>query len=88
LRRPLASGFLGQEKKRHRRWEEWGTKVIEKVVKKFDLERHSSTKEDLAYWLSKTPEDRIEAIEFLRRQHHGSSARLQRSARVIQQTRG
>jgi hypothetical protein len=62
--------------------------VIERVVKKSDLGRHSSIKEDLAYWLSKTPEDRIGAIEFLRRQYHGSSARLQRSARVIQQTRG
>ena len=62
--------------------------MIERVVKKFDLERHSSIKEDLAYWLSKTPEDRIEAIEFLRRQYHGSSERLQRFARVIQQTQG
>ena len=65
-----------------------GIKVIEKVVKKIDLERHSSVKEDLAYWLTKTPENRIAAIEFLRRQYHGSSARLQRSTQVVQQTRG
>jgi hypothetical protein len=62
--------------------------MIEKTVKKLDLKRDSSIKEDLAYWLSKTPRDRIAAIEFLRRQYHGSSARLQRSARVIQQTQG
>lgn len=62
--------------------------MIEKVVKKLDLKKDSSIKEDLAYWLSKTPEERISAIEILRRQHHGSSARLQRVARVIQQTRG
>jgi hypothetical protein len=62
-------------------------KMIERVAKKMDLGRESSIKEDLAYWLNKTPEDRIATIEILRRQYHGSSARLQRSARVIQQTR-
>jgi hypothetical protein len=62
--------------------------MIERVVKKLDLKRDSTIKEDLAYWLSKTPQERVAAIEFLRRQHHGSSARLQRSARVIQQTQG
>lgn len=60
--------------------------MINRTVRKFDLNSHSSSKEDLAYWLSKTTQDRIEAIELLRRQYHGSSARLQRSARVIQQT--
>jgi hypothetical protein len=66
----------------------WGIKVIEKTVKKLDLKRDSSIKEDLAYWLNKTPKERISAIEILRRQHHGSSGRLQRSARVVQQTQG
>jgi hypothetical protein len=32
----------------------------------------NSVKEDLAYWLSKTPEERIEAVELLRKQLHGS----------------
>ncbi len=60
--------------------------MIEKSVKKLDMSRDSSVKEDLAYWLSKTARERIAAIEFLRGQYHGSSARLQRSARVVQQT--
>jgi len=62
--------------------------MIEKTVKKLDIEKDLSIKEDLAYWLSKTPEERIAAIEFLRGQYHGSSARLQRSARVVQQIQG
>jgi hypothetical protein len=62
--------------------------MIQKNVRKFDLKSDSSIRDDLAYWLSKTPEDRIEAIELLRRQFHGSSARLQRFARVVQQTQG
>ena len=49
--------------------------MIKRLVKKLDLERDSAIKEDLAYWLSKTPQERIAAIEFLRRQYHGSSAR-------------
>ena len=60
--------------------------MIEKVVKKYDKKETSSVKEDLAYWLSKTPEERIEAIEILRRQLHGNTERLQRTARIIQQT--
>lgn len=62
--------------------------MIEKTVKRLELKKDSSIKEDLAYWLSKTPRERIAAIEFLRGQFHGSAARLQRSARVIQQARG
>jgi hypothetical protein len=62
--------------------------MIEKTVKILDLKKDSSIKEDLAYWLNKTPQERIAAIEFLRGQYHGSSARLQRFARVVQQIRG
>jgi len=62
--------------------------MIEKVVRKLDLKSASSAREDLAYWLGKTPEERIAAIEFLRRQYHGSSERLQRVARVIQRQQG
>jgi hypothetical protein len=61
--------------------------MIEKTVRIIDLKNDSSIRDDLAYWLSKTPEERISAIEFLRRQYHGSSARLQRVARVIQRYR-
>jgi hypothetical protein len=62
--------------------------MIEKKVKKFDLRSDLSIREDLDYWLSKTPRERVAAIEFLREQTHGSSARLQRSARVIELKKG
>ena len=61
-------------------------KMIKKVVTKHNIKDFSSTKEDLAYWLNRTPEERVEAVEYLRRQLHGSSERLQRTARIIQQT--
>lgn len=58
--------------------------MIEKVVKKRKLEDFSEIKEDLAYWLSKSPEERVAAVELLRKQRHGSSERLQRVVKVLQ----
>ena len=63
-----------------------GKDRIQKVVQKRNLSDVASPKEDLAYWLSKSPEERIAAVEHLRRQYHASTNRLQRSARVIQRT--
>ena len=59
---------------------------MQKVVRKADLQHFSEIKDNLSYWLSKTPEERVGTVEYLRRVHHGSSARLQRSARVIQRS--
>jgi hypothetical protein len=60
--------------------------MIKKVLKITQLENNTGQKEDNAYWLNKTPEERIEAVELLRKQYHGTLPRLQRVARVIQQT--
>ena len=61
--------------------------MIEKVVRKGNIKDFREVKENLAYWLSKTPEERVAAVEYLRRQLNGSSARLQRSSRVVQRSR-
>ncbi|MFP4172013.1 MAG: hypothetical protein ACLFV4_03785 [Candidatus Hydrogenedentota bacterium] len=61
--------------------------MIEKSVKKRQLNSDTTIQDDLAYWLAKTPEERIAAVEFLRRQHHGSTARIQRVARVVRMDR-
>lgn len=62
--------------------------MIKKVAKVQNLKDHNenSAKEDLNYWLQRTPEERLDAVEFLRRQFHGSTTRLQRTARVIQRS--
>lgn len=62
--------------------------MIRKVVSKRDLRNFSSIKEDLRYWLGKTPEERVAAVDYLRKQYHGSTERLQRSARVIKRALG
>jgi len=68
--------------------EDPGFFMIKKIVKIQRLNEHkiASLNNDLVYWLSKTPEERILAVEYLRRQYHGSTARLQKSARVIQRS--
>ena len=58
--------------------------MIAKVVRKADLEHFSEVQENLAYWLSRTPSERLEAVELLRRQRDRNSDRLQRVARVIE----
>jgi hypothetical protein len=62
--------------------------MIEKVLKKSNMRNFSELKSNLSYWLSKEPGERVEALEFLRREIHGGAARLQRSARVIKRSQG
>ena len=62
--------------------------MIQKVVKIKSLEENDSRTDDLEYWLKRPPEERVAAVDYLRRQYHGSSARLQRVARVIQRQEG
>jgi hypothetical protein len=59
-------------------------KMIAKVVNRKRLDDFSSIRADYSYWMTKTAEERVEAVELLRRQYHGDSVRLQRSARVVQ----
>lgn len=60
--------------------------MIEKTVRKAKLAEFSEIAENRAYWLSRTPEERVGAIEVLRRQVYGNADRLQRVARVTQQS--
>lgn len=56
---------------------------MEKIVKIHTLKEHDSIAEDLKYWLSKTPQERLSAVEILRRQYYGDTARLQRVLRIV-----
>ena len=58
--------------------------MIKKVVRKHNLNDYSEIEDNLSFWLTKTPSERISAVEFLRRQFYGRPTRLQRLARVIQ----
>jgi hypothetical protein len=62
--------------------------MIKKIVNKQSLEEYKkySIKNDLNYWLSKLPSERIAAVDYLRKQYHGNTIRLQRTVRIIQRT--
>jgi len=61
--------------------------MLKRVVKKYKLKK-ASAGTDLKYWLSKSRQERISAVEILREQRYGSSKRLQRVARVIKRKKG
>jgi hypothetical protein len=60
--------------------------MIKKVAKVKNINDKNLILDDLNYWLNKSHEERVAAVDYLRRQFHGSSERLQRVARVIQRS--
>ena len=60
--------------------------MIAKVIKVRELNDNALILDDLKYWLSKSPEERVEAVDYLRKQFHGNSERLQRVVRVVQRS--
>lgn len=62
--------------------------MIKKIIKKYSLNDSQQKKDDRAYWLSVSPEERISAVEIMRKQMYGNSERLQRVVRVISQQQG
>jgi len=57
--------------------------MIEKTITKGSLSDPLLSEADLAYWLDCSPEERLAAVDYLRRQWHGNTDRLQRTVRVI-----
>lgn len=59
--------------------------MIQKIIKIKNINAGNDSS-DLEYWLKKSAKDRVEAVDFLRKQHDGDTARLQRVVKVIQRT--
>ena len=57
--------------------------MIRKTVQKHDFDNFSEIRQNLQYWLSRPPEERLAAVDALRREYYGDSQRLQRVARVV-----
>ncbi len=57
--------------------------MIDKTVSKIAIDAGTEIKQNLQYWLSRSPAERLSAVEHLRKQLYGDSERLQRTARVI-----
>lgn len=58
---------------------------IKKIVRKHNLSTQNSARENLSFWMSQPAEERVATVDYLREQYYGSTERLQRVARVIQQ---
>jgi hypothetical protein len=58
--------------------------MVVKVFVKHDIRLYNEVQQNLAFWLSKDPSERISAVELLRRQNNGNSTRLQRTFQIIQ----
>lgn len=57
--------------------------MIRKVVQTHRMDSHSEIRQNLEYWLGRPPEERVAAVEELRREVYGDSHRRQRIARVM-----
>lgn len=60
---------------------------MKKVVRIVKRDHRAEVREDLAYWLSRPPEERVATVDFLRAFFYGRSQRFQRVARVLQRKR-
>jgi len=58
------------------------------IVKVRNLKDYDEIKDNIEYWLSRPPAERVDAVDHLRNQFHGHPVRLQRTARIIQLSQG
>jgi hypothetical protein len=57
--------------------------TLERRIRTTSFEEEERTRPAFRTWLTRPPEVRVAAVEFLRRQRHGSGARLRRVYRVV-----
>lgn len=64
--------------------------MIEKVVKKYTpgVDDHQQELDNLEYWLSRPPEERIAEVERLRRMVHGEPRPIEKIVRVVDMATG
>lgn len=61
--------------------------MTKKIVNKYNLKDPAAAERDLAYWLSRPPEERLAAVDALRKVRFGDTDRLKRVVRVIERSR-
>ena len=66
----------------------WNRNMIQKIVKKGKIEKLSSAKEDLKYWLGRPSEERVAAVDEIRKQYYGDTGRIQKTAKIIKLEKG
>jgi hypothetical protein len=56
---------------------------LKRTIRVTSFEEEARTRPALRHWLSRPPEERVSAVEFLRKQIDGTGARLRRVHRVV-----
>jgi len=57
--------------------------MIKKVARKISLTDNDNTQQDLEYWLSRPPTERVAAVDFLREQYYGKTERIKKVVRIV-----
>ena len=60
---------------------------MKKIVKKISLNDPDQIESELEYRLSRTPEERLSAVEILRRQKYGDDLRVDKTICIIRRNR-
>ena len=56
---------------------------MKKQLRKRDLQDPDAAWRDVEFWLSRPAQERIEAVEILREQHHGTSQRIKKVVQIV-----
>ena len=65
----------------------YNASMLKKTVKIRNLNDYDEIMDNLEYWLAKSRDDRVAAVNTLRKELHGNTIRLQRTARIVQLSR-
>jgi hypothetical protein len=60
--------------------------MIQKIVKIYRQSELDETTNELDFWMSRPPAERVQMVDSLRGQGHGTAERLQRVARVFRRS--
>ena len=61
--------------------------IMLRIIKLHKSDPQAAARENLRYWLSRPPGERVAAVDFLRAQLLGTGHRLQAVARVVRRER-
>jgi len=61
--------------------------MISRTITKHHLDASLEIKQNLQYWLSRPPEERLAAVDSLRAQIYGDNIRLKRVVSVVSQNK-
>ncbi len=62
--------------------------MIRRTAHKHRQDADFEIKQNLEYWLSRPPRERLAAVDLLRRQMYGDTGRIQKVVRIVHRSQG